>query len=93
VLAARRDDADAARLSLVARIGPATAFGDPGLAERLVTNLADNAIRYNAAGGQVEIATGTRAGRGYLAIEIVFPVAPAEPPREVTPAERIAIPA
>jgi len=76
VLAARRDDTDAAQLSLVARIGPATAFGDPGLAERLVTNLVDNAIRYNAAGGQVEIATGTRAGRAYLAVANTGPVIP-----------------
>jgi signal transduction histidine kinase len=76
VLAARRDDTDAAQLSLVARIGPATAFGDPGLAERLVTNLVDNAIRYNAAGGQVEIATGTQAGRAYLAVANTGPVIP-----------------
>jgi signal transduction histidine kinase len=76
VLAARRDDADAAQLSLVARIGPATAFGDPGLAERLVANLVDNAIRYNAAGGQVEIGTGTRAGRPYLAVANTGPVIP-----------------
>ncbi|HEY6314974.1 MAG TPA: ATP-binding protein [Streptosporangiaceae bacterium] len=76
VLAARRDDADAAQLSLVARIEPATAFGAPGLAERLVANLVDNAIRYNAAGGQVEIGTGTRAGRPYLAVANTGPVIP-----------------
>jgi signal transduction histidine kinase len=76
VLAARRDDADAAQVSLVARIGAATAFGDPGLTERLVANLVDNAIRYNVAGGEVEIGTGTRAGRPYLAVANTGPVIP-----------------
>jgi signal transduction histidine kinase len=76
VLAARRDDAEAAQLSLAARIEPAEAAGDPGLAERLVANLVDNAIRYNAAGGQVEIGAGTRAGRPYLEVANTGPVIP-----------------
>jgi signal transduction histidine kinase len=76
VLAARRDDADAARLSLEARIEPAEGAGDPGLAERLVANLVDNAIRYNAAGGRVEIGTGTRAGHPYLTVANTGPVIP-----------------
>jgi signal transduction histidine kinase len=75
-LAARQDDADAAGLSLVARIEPAAAAGDPGLAERLVANLVDNAIRYNAAGGWVEIGTGTREGRPYLTVTNTGPVIP-----------------
>ena len=50
------------------------AAGDPGLAERLVANLVDNAIRYNAAGGRVEIGTGTRAGRPYLTVANTGPV-------------------
>ena len=40
--------------------------GDPRLLERLITNLIDNAIRHNVAGGRVEITTGTRdAVRSY----------------------------
>jgi signal transduction histidine kinase len=74
VLAARQDDADAAQLTLTARIEPAEGAGDPGLAERLVANLVDNAIRYNAAGGRVEIGTGTRAGRPYLFVTNSGPV-------------------
>ena len=75
-MAGRRDDADAAQLDLTARIEPAEAAGDPGLAERLVANLVDNAIRYNTTGGQVEIGTGTRAGRAYLTVTKTGPVIP-----------------
>jgi len=75
-VAARQDDADAAGLSLVARIEPAAAAGDPGLAERLVANLVDNAIRYNMAGGRVEIGTGTREGRPFLTVTNTGPVIP-----------------
>jgi signal transduction histidine kinase len=71
--AARRDDAE---VSLATRIEPAQAAGDPGLAERLVANLVDNAIRYNTAGGRVEIGTGTRAGRPYLTVANTGPVIP-----------------
>ena len=73
---ARRDDAAAAQVSVVTRIEPAGASGDPGLAERLVANLVDNAIRYNQADGRVEIATGTRAGRPYLTVVNTGPVIP-----------------
>ena len=75
-MAARRDDAAAAQVSLAARIEPAEAAGDPGLAERLVANLVDNAIRYNEADGQVQIGTGTRAGRPYLEVANTGPVIP-----------------
>jgi signal transduction histidine kinase len=75
-VAGRRDDADAAQLDLVERVEPAAAAGDLGLAERLVANLVDNAIRYNTTGGQVEIDTGTRAGRAYLTVTNTGPVIP-----------------
>jgi signal transduction histidine kinase len=75
-LAARRGDADAAQVSLVARSEPAQVAGDPGLAERLVANLVDNGIRYNTAGGRVEAGTGTRAGRPYLVVTNTGPVIP-----------------
>jgi signal transduction histidine kinase len=72
----RRGDAAAAQLSLVSRIQPAETAGDPGLAERLVANLVDNAIRYNTPGGQVEVGTGTRAGRPYVMVANTGPVIP-----------------
>ena len=74
--AGRRGDAQAAQLTLVSRIEPAETAGDPGLAERLVANLVDNAIRYNVPGGQVEICAGTRAGRPYLAVANTGPLIP-----------------
>jgi signal transduction histidine kinase len=75
-VAGRRGDAEAAQLSLVSRSQPAEVTGDPGLAERLVANLVDNAIRYNTPGGQVEIGTGTRAGRPYVTVANTGPVIP-----------------
>jgi signal transduction histidine kinase len=76
VLAARADDAQAGQLGVAASLRPAAVAGDPGLAERLVANLVDNAIRYNTAGGQVEVRTGTRASRPFLAVTNSGPVIP-----------------
>jgi signal transduction histidine kinase len=44
------------------------AFGDPSLTERLVTNLVDNALRHNHAGGQIKISTSPGAGRACLSV-------------------------
>jgi signal transduction histidine kinase len=78
VLAAQRDDAAGRDLAITADLGPAAAAGDPRLAERLAANLLDNAIRYNAAGGRVEIVTGARNGRPFLAVTNTGPVIPAD---------------
>lgn len=43
---------------------PAPAAGDAALAERLVRNLIDNAVRHNVPGGRVRVRTGTGAGAG-----------------------------
>jgi signal transduction histidine kinase len=75
-LAARRDEADACGLTVTADLGTAPALGDPRLAERLAANLIDNAIRYNAAGGQVQITAGSRDGRAFLAVTNTGPVIP-----------------
>jgi signal transduction histidine kinase len=61
-------EATASRLTISAAISPAPALGDYNLAERLVTNLIDNAIRYNIAGGRLEIGTGMRDGRPFLVV-------------------------
>jgi signal transduction histidine kinase len=47
---------------------PAFATGDPRLAERLVANLFDNALRHNVAGGYVSVASRTQADHAVLAI-------------------------
>jgi len=75
-LAARLDEADARGVTVSADLGPARALGDAGLAEQLAANLADNAIRYNVTGGRVEISTGDRDGRAFLAVSNTGPVIP-----------------
>ena len=75
-LEARRDEAQARGVTVTADLGPAPAVGDPRLAERLVANLADNAIRYNGPGGLVEITAGRRDDRAFLAVTNTGPVIP-----------------
>jgi len=59
-------------------LAEAPALGDPRLAERLVANLVDNAVRHNVPGGWVEVVTGMRAGRGMLSVANTGPVIPPE---------------
>jgi len=72
--AARRD------VRLEAELGPAQATGDPRLAESLIVNLADNALRYNVQGGWAEISTATRDGHATIS---VCNSGPAIPPGQV----------
>jgi signal transduction histidine kinase len=59
----RQHEAGRHGVSLSAALGPAPATADPSLAESLIGNLIDNAIRHNRPGGQVEISTAlTTAG-------------------------------
>jgi signal transduction histidine kinase len=57
VILARQHDADRRGIRLTADLAPALATGDPSLAESLIVNLLDNAIRHNLPGGRVDIAT------------------------------------
>ena len=41
-----------------------------------MANLAGNAVRYNVTGGQVEVVTGSRDGRAFLAVTNTGPVIP-----------------
>jgi signal transduction histidine kinase len=77
VLLARRAEVQRRGLHLDVTLDPAPALGDSRLAERLVVNLVDNAIRHNLPGGQLEIATRTRAGRTVLAVANSGPTVPA----------------
>ncbi len=62
-LLARRGEAERHGIHLRAALAAAPVTGDPSLAESLVANLLDNAIRHNLPGGQVEISTAlTTAG-------------------------------
>jgi signal transduction histidine kinase len=78
VLQARYPQAQALALSVTAELGPAPAAGDPGLTERLIANLTDNALTYNIPGGQVEVTTGTRDGHAFLLVANTGPPVPAE---------------
>ena len=76
MLAARTGAAQRGQLQLTATLDPAPAAGDPGLAESLVSNLVDNALRHNVAGGQVEIRTGQAAGQAVISVRNTGPVIP-----------------
>jgi signal transduction histidine kinase len=76
LLDARRRQAQAGGLSINAALTPAPATGDPGLAERLVANLVDNALRYNIPGGRVEVMTRTRDGHAILSVANTGPAVP-----------------
>jgi hypothetical protein len=75
-LAGLREDAGDRGLADTADLGAAPALGDPRLAERLVANLADNAVRHNVTGGQVEVTAGSRDGRAFLTVTNTGPVIP-----------------
>ena len=70
------DGTTARQLTVNAALSPAPTLGDEGLAERLVTNLVDNAIRYNVAGGRLDVATGMRQGRPFVAVTNTGPRVP-----------------
>jgi signal transduction histidine kinase len=60
------------------------------LAERLIANLVDNAVRYNAAAGDIWISTGTVAGSSQLTVANTGPViSPVEAGRIFQPFERL----
>jgi signal transduction histidine kinase len=77
ILLARRPDADRLGLRIRAVTKPASVDGDVVLAERLVANLVDNALRHNVTGGRVEVTTGTSDGRAVLSVASTGPVIPA----------------
>ena len=77
VLAARQSEADDRNLTLHPALGPAPAAGSPRLAERLASNLIDNALHHNLPGGQIEVLTGTRDSGALLAVANTGPPVPA----------------
>jgi signal transduction histidine kinase len=77
-LLAHESEAGRRGLDVRATLAPAPASGDPRLLERLIANLLDNAIRHNVPEGQVEIATGVRDERAFLAVANGGPAIPPE---------------
>jgi signal transduction histidine kinase len=80
VLLARWPEGEQRGLTVTTGLQPARALGDASLAERLVTNLVDNAITHNVPGGAVEVGTAVWAGHTVLS---VFSTGPAIPPDQV----------
>jgi signal transduction histidine kinase len=76
VVDARRSEADYRTVTIRSSISPALAAGHLPLTESLVSNLVDNAIRYNVPHGRVEITTRTAGGQAVLAIANTGPVVP-----------------
>jgi signal transduction histidine kinase len=77
VLLGRQAKAQGRGLQLLATIDPAPTAGNPGLAERLIANLVDNAMQHNLPAGRVEVVTGYRAGRPAITVTNTGPVIPA----------------
>jgi signal transduction histidine kinase len=77
VLHARRSEARDLQLTIQTDLAPALTAGDLRLAERLIANLADNALCHNAPGGHVEVVTGIRDSRAVLSVVNTGPFVPA----------------
>jgi len=76
VLERRVLDFDRLTLHVETSISPAPLDGDPRLVERLVANLADNAISHNIAGGHLQISTETTDGKAVLTVSNTGPIIP-----------------
>ena len=84
------DTADPADRRVHATLEPAVISGDPVLAEHLIRNLVDNAVRYNRAAGDVWISTRTAAGSSQLTVANTGPViSPADARRIFQPFQRL----
>ena len=64
----RRQEAGRRGIRIDAALSAAPATGDPSLAESLVANLVDNAVRHNLDGGRAEISTTTTDGRAIVSV-------------------------
>ena len=92
VLVAREDDAARRHLQVTATLDPAPITGDPALAESLIANLADNALRHNIPSGRIEISTGRTAAGAVLTVantgRVIPPGRGSWPFRAVPPVRR-----
>ncbi|BCJ49853.1 two-component sensor histidine kinase [Actinoplanes sp. NBRC 14428] len=60
VLADHREQAAAAGVTITSRLSPRPVDGEELLLERLVTNLVQNAVKYNRPGGTIDVVVGDR---------------------------------
>ena len=78
VVGAHEGDAAARSVQIKASLETAPIVGDRRLIERLVSNLVDNAVRYNRPGGTARVAVRAGTGDVELAVANTGPVVPAE---------------
>ncbi len=71
---ARSGDAQQRDIQLTIAASPAVFDGDARLAERLISNLLDNAITHNCRGGQVMVRTTAAFGQAVLTVRNTGPV-------------------
>jgi signal transduction histidine kinase len=84
------DNANLGDRQVHATLEPALISGDPVLAEHLIANLVDNAIRYNTAGGDIWISTRTIEGSSQLTVANTGPlISPADADRIFEPFQRL----
>jgi signal transduction histidine kinase len=84
------DAADLGDRRVHTTLEPAVISGDPVLAERLIANLVDNAVRYNVAAGDIWITSGTAAGTSQLTVANTGPlISDADAQRIFQPFERL----
>ena len=76
VVSGRSREADRAGVQVSLSLDPAIAVGHPDLAERMVSNLVENAIRHNVPGGQIDVRTWTSPSGAVLAVSNTGPVVP-----------------
>ena len=75
-LRARQRGIPARGLRVDADLRPASAAGDPPLAEILISNLLENAIQYNIPGGRIQVTTSERRDRATLTVSNTGPPVP-----------------
>jgi signal transduction histidine kinase len=88
-LASPRAEIDERGLEIRADLTPASFAGDDRLAQRLVANLVDNAVRHNVVRGYVQLSTRSDSGRAVLSVSNSGPdVAPGDVERLFQPFQR-----
>lgn len=73
VLASRRDDIERRGLSVDSHLESAVTWGDERLAERVVSNLVDNATRYNVPCGRIDVRSAVVNGQATLRVSNTGP--------------------
>jgi signal transduction histidine kinase len=78
VLHSRGPEAAARGVRVGAALAPAPVTGDPRLAEILVSNLIENALRHNVPGGRIHVAASARQARASFTVSNTGPHVPAD---------------